>query len=68
MSNQDRDPAPPPDSKVDPKVAAALGKVEDFITKTTGKAPSPDELADALTRYFVLNEILGFIRMERGEE
>lgn len=68
MSNPERDPALAPDSNVDPKVAAALGKVEDFIEKTTGKAPTPDELADALTRYFVLNEILGFIRMERGEE
>ena len=67
MNDQDTNPVRPLDSKVDPKVIAALHKVEDFIAKTTGKAPSPDELADALTRYFVLNEILGFIRMERGE-
>lgn len=58
----------PNSSDLDPAITQAIGKIEDFIGTSTGKAPSPEELASALTRYFVLNEILGFIKMSRQEQ
>lgn len=46
----------------------AIVTVERFITETTGIPPSEAELADALQRYFVLNEIKGHIEMRRQGE
>ena len=46
----------------------AIAIVERFITETTGIPPSEVELADALQRYFVLNEIKGHIEMRRQGE
>lgn len=43
----------------------ALATIERFVTETTGQPPSEAELADALQRYFVLNEIKGHIEMMR---
>ena len=45
----------------------ALETVENFITETTGQKPTQQEIATALKRYFVLNEIKGHIVMERNE-
>ena len=49
-------------------LAEALETVENFISETTGQKPTQQEIADALKRYFVLNEIKGHIVMVRGEE
>ena len=57
-----------PTVALDPAVTAAVRKIEEFITRTTGQAPTSTEMADALTRYFVLNEILEFIKMSREED
>ena len=46
----------------------ALETVDTFITETTGQKPTQQEIANALKRYFVLNEIKGHIVMERNEE
>jgi hypothetical protein len=54
-------PAPKADTLQD-----AIAAVERFITETTGTPPSEAELADALQRYFVLNEIKGHIEMLRS--
>lgn len=43
----------------------ALDAVNRFITETTGQQPTPQEIANALKRYFVLNEIKAHIVMER---
>ena len=43
----------------------ALDVISNFITETTGQAATPEEIADALTRYFVLQEIKGHIEMVR---
>ena len=43
----------------------ALDIVADFIRQVTGIEPTPAEIADALTRYFVLNEIKDHIVMMR---
>ena len=45
----------------------ALKFIENFIAETTGQKPTPQELANALKRYFVLNEIKAHIVMEREE-
>ena len=45
----------------------ALETVENFITETTGQKPTRQEIANALKRYFVLNEIKDHVVMERGE-
>ena len=49
-------------------LADALQTVENFITETTGRKPTQQEIANALKRYFVLNEIKGHVLMERGED
>lgn len=43
----------------------ALDGISNFITKTTGTEATPEEIADALGRYFVLQEIKGHIEMMR---
>jgi len=48
-------------------LAEALETVRHFIAETTGKKPTNDEIADALKRYFVLNEIKAHILMTRQE-
>lgn len=45
----------------------ALESVVNFITETTGQKPTQQEIANALKRYFVLNEIKDNIVMERSE-
>lgn len=46
----------------------AIGKIETFITKATGVKPDPQEMAGALSKYFVLKEILAFVELERQEK
>jgi len=48
-------------------IVEALDAVENFIAETTGKKPTQPEIANALTRYFVLNEIKAHIVMEREQ-
>ena len=43
--------------KTDLALTDALDTVSDFIRQVTGVEPTPAEIADALTRYFVMNEI-----------
>lgn len=43
----------------------AIWNIEEYITQTTGERPSPQEMAAALSKYFVLKEILGFIELAR---
>jgi aspartate/methionine/tyrosine aminotransferase len=50
----------------DDAIGEALATVADFIQQVTGIAPTREEIADALTRYFVLNEIKDHILMLRG--
>jgi len=45
----------------------ALETVDNFIAETTGRKPTQQEIANALKRYFVLNEIKAHIVMEREE-
>ena len=49
-------------------ILKAVQTVRRFITETTGKAPTDAEIADALKRYFVLNEIKAHIQMVREEK
>jgi hypothetical protein len=50
---------------LDPVLVDALATVTDFIRQVTGSEPTQAELADALNRYFVLNEIKDHVLMLR---
>ncbi len=53
---------------VAPCLAEALGRISDFIAEATGQTPTQEEVADALTRYFVLQEIKAHIEIVRQQE
>ena len=53
--------------KTDLALTDALDTVSDFIRQVTGVEPTPAEIADALTRYFVMNEIKDHILMMRED-
>lgn len=50
---------------LDPLLTDALDTVADYIRQVTGVEPTQAEIADALTRYFVLKEIKDHILMLR---
>ena len=54
--------------EIEPVLTEALDTVSNFIRQVTGSAPTQAEIADALTRYFVLNEIKDHILMMRAGE
>lgn len=56
-----------PHQPIDPVLSDALATVADFIGQVTGVEPTQAELADALTRYFVMNEIKDHILMLRED-
>jgi hypothetical protein len=49
-------------------IPEAIETIRHFIAETTGQAPDDREIADALRRYFVLNEIRAHILMNRTGE
>jgi hypothetical protein len=53
---------------VHPSIREAIQGIRMFVAETTGKTPTDDEIADALNRYFVLNEIKDHILMTREEQ
>jgi hypothetical protein len=46
-------------------IEAAIEGIRRFIAETTGTEATTAEIADALKRYFVLNEIKAHIEMKR---
>ena len=56
-----------PYQPIDPVLDDALATVSDFLRQVTGREATQAELADALTRYFVLNEIKDHILMMRED-
>ncbi len=54
--------------KIEPILYDALNSVSDFVSQVTGVKPTQWEIADALKRYFVLNEIKDHILMLRENE
>jgi hypothetical protein len=52
--------------RIEPALIDALDTVSTFIHKVTGAAPTQSEIADALTRYFVLKEIKEHVEMIRN--
>jgi hypothetical protein len=56
-----------PIQTIEPVLREALAAVSDFIHQVTGREATQAEIADALTRYFVLNEIKDHILMKREE-
>ncbi len=53
--------------KTDLALTEALDTVSEFIRQVTGVEPTPAEIADALTRYFVMKEIKDHILMLRED-
>lgn len=51
--------------KVHDSILEAIGTIQNFIKAVTGYEATQDEIARALTRYFVLNEIKDFIELQR---
>lgn len=52
------------DTSLDPALVEAVRKIEDFVLQATGTRPDPPDLANAMTKYFVLKEILEFVQLE----
>jgi len=46
-------------------IKEAIDTIQNFVKQTTGKEASPEEIAGALKRYFVLKEIGDHIKLER---
>jgi hypothetical protein len=53
--------------QVHESILEAIGTTQDFIKEVTGQEATQDEIAQALTRYFVLNEIKDFIELQRSQ-
>ncbi len=45
----------------------AIAGIDNYIYQTTGIRAEQKEIAKALTKYFVLKEILDFVLLERQE-
>jgi hypothetical protein len=52
--------------KLEKELNEALDYAMQYMEEVTGKAASQEELARALKKYFVLNEIKAYIEMERN--
>ncbi|MFH1887869.1 MAG: hypothetical protein ABIJ95_11215 [Pseudomonadota bacterium] len=50
------------------ELECALDRVRGFVAEITGEAPTDAELARALSRYFVLKEIMEHVELGRREE
>ena len=52
-------------NEIEPPLREALEAIVSFIKETTGRTPSQTELAKALKRYFVMNEIKDHIFIDQ---
>ncbi len=48
-------------------IKKAVVEIDTYITQTTGIKPTQQEIANALGKFFVLKEILEFVKLERGD-
>ncbi len=51
--------------KKDIQLMESIGSLVDFVGEMTGTKATPEELAFALSKYFVRKEILEFIKLHR---
>ena len=49
-------------------IKAAIATIQHFIKEVTGEETTQEEIAKALTGYFVLNEIREYIELERSKQ
>ncbi|MFH2067253.1 MAG: hypothetical protein ABIK15_18780 [Pseudomonadota bacterium] len=54
-------------TEIEQPLIDALEAIMTFIKKTTGRTPNQVELAKALKRYFVMNEIKDHIFMDQKD-
>jgi len=52
---------------IEPCIKDAIIEIDAYITQTTGVKPTQQEISNALSKFFVLKEILEFVKLERGE-
>lgn len=52
-------------NEIEPPLREALEAIMAFIKETTGRTPTQTELAKALKRYFVMNEIKAHIFIDQ---
>ena len=50
---------------IEPCLIEAILHLKHFVQEVTGEAPTQEEIAKALKRYFILKEILDQINWER---
>ncbi len=55
------------DFAIEPCTKNAIAGIDAYITQTTGVKPTQQEISNALSKFFVLKEILEFVKLERGE-
>jgi len=60
-------PASEPGYIVEPCLIESIKKIESFVESTAGAKPTQKEIAEALTKYFVLKEIMEFIQLSWEE-
>ncbi len=56
------------DFTIETCIKDAIAGIDTYITQTTGIKPTQEEIANALGKFFVLKEILEFVKLERGDE
>ncbi len=61
MVNMDNDFA------IETCIKDAIVGIDNHITQITGIKPTQQEIANALGKFFVLKEILEFVKLERGD-
>ena len=49
--------------ELEPCLVDAVLRMEKFVEEVTGQRPTPEELAGAMTKYFVLKEMVEYIQM-----
>ncbi len=52
----------------DIQLMESIGSLVDFVGNMTGAKATPEELAFALSKYFVRKEILEFVKLYRQEQ
>ena len=53
--------------ELEPCLIEAICNIENYIFEITGEKATQEEIADALSKFFVLKEIREFIEMRRME-
>jgi hypothetical protein len=53
---------------IDDSIVDAVERIQHFLKEVTGEKATQQEIAKALTHYFVMNEIKEYVEMNREAE